>query len=282
MTISAQRTPDASEMTKMTGSGVRTEAPVLETQGVRACYGQIEVLHGIDLTLPAGGILAVLGPNGAGKSTLLRCITGTHPIKEGEIRLAGRRVNGANPVELARKGVCLVPEGRGIFPNLTVRENLQMVTYSGVSRSKVEERAYAVFPKLGQRRTQLAGTMSGGEQQMLAVARAVASEPALLLLDELSMGLAPLVVEQLYDVVKQIAAGGVTVLLVEQFAAAVLEVADTAVVMVGGEVVLSGAPHDVRVDLANVYLGGTPVNPKLAAVSSAASNNPVSNPKVSS
>jgi branched-chain amino acid transport system ATP-binding protein len=157
-----------------------------------------------------------------------------------------------------------------------------MVTYSGVSRAKVEERAYAVFPKLGQRRTQLAGTMSGGEQQMLAVARAVACEPALLLLDELSMGLAPLVVEQLYDVVKQIAASGVTVLLVEQFAAAVLDVADTAVVMVGGEVVLSGAPHDVRVDLANVYLGGKAVNPELAAVPSAANINPVSNPKVSS
>jgi branched-chain amino acid transport system ATP-binding protein len=174
-----------------------------------------------------------------------------------------------------------VPEGRGIFPNLTVRENLQMVTYSGVSRSKVEERAYAVFPKLGQRRTQLAGTMSGGEQQMLAVARAVACEPALLLLDELSMGLAPLIVEQLYDVVRQIAATGVTVLLVEQFAAAVLDVADTAVVMVGGEVVLSGSPHDVRTDLATVYLGGRPVNPELAA-SAALTENPVSNPKVSS
>jgi branched-chain amino acid transport system ATP-binding protein len=124
--------------------------------------------------------------------------------------------------------------------------------------------------------------MSGGEQQMLAVARAVASEPALLLLDELSMGLAPLIVEQLYDVVKQIAASGVTVLLVEQFAAAVLDVADTAVVMVGGDVVLSGAPQDVRQDLANVYLGGAPVNPELAPASSAVTRNPISNPKVSS
>lgn len=131
MTISAQRQPDGSEMT----SSAPADAPMLEVQGVRAAYGQIEVVHGVDLTLPAGGILAVLGPNGAGKSTLLRCITGTHPVTEGEIRLAGRRVNGANPVELARRGVCLVPEGRGIFPNLTVRENLQMVTYSGVSRS---------------------------------------------------------------------------------------------------------------------------------------------------
>jgi branched-chain amino acid transport system ATP-binding protein len=268
-------------MTKMTGSGAILDAPLLETKGVRACYGQIEVVHGVDLTLPAGGILAILGPNGAGKSTLLRCITGTHPVSDGEIRLAGRRVNGANPVELARRGVCLVPEGRGIFPNLTVRENLQMVTYSGVSRSQVEERAYAVFPKLGQRRTQMAGTMSGGEQQMLAVARAVACEPALLLLDELSMGLAPLIVEQLYDVVRQIASTGVTVLLVEQFAAAVLDVADTALVMVGGEVVLSGAPHDVRTDLATVYLGGKPVHSELAA-STALTDIPVSNPKVSS
>ena len=278
MRISTQRKPDGSEMTR---AGVAADAPMLEVRGVRAGYGQIEVVHGVDMSLPAGGILAVLGPNGAGKSTLLRCITGTHPVIDGEIRLAGRRVNGANPVELARRGVCLVPEGRGIFPNLTVRENLQMVTYSGVSRAKVEERAYAVFPKLGERRTQFAGTMSGGEQQMLAVARAVACEPALLLLDELSMGLAPLIVEQLYEVVRQIAATGVTVLLVEQFAAAVLDVADTALVMVGGEVVLSGAPHEVRTDLAAVYLGGKPVNPELAA-SPALTENPVSNPKVSS
>ena len=252
MTISAQRVPDTTAAAGRAGA-----EPMLELRGIRAAYGQIEVLHGIDLTLPEGGILAVLGPNGAGKSTLLRTITGAHPATAGDVLLAGRRVNGANPVDLARKGVCLIPEGRGIFPNLTVRENLQMVTYSGVGRATVEERAYAVFPKLGVRRHQLAGTMSGGEQQMLAVARAVACEPALLLLDELSMGLAPLIVEQLYEVVRTIAAEGVTVLLVEQFAAAVLEVADTAAVMVGGAVVLSGPPREVRADLGNIYLGGS-------------------------
>jgi branched-chain amino acid transport system ATP-binding protein len=240
---------------------VLTTTPMIELRGLRAAYGQIEVLHGVDLTLPAGGILAVLGPNGAGKSTMLRAITGAHPPSSGDVLLAGRRVNGVNPVELARRGVCLIPEGRGVFPNLSVRENLQMVTYRGVRRSDVEARAFEVFPKLATRRNQLAGTMSGGEQQMLAVARAVACEPALLLLDELSMGLAPLVVEKLYDVVRQIAADGVTVLLVEQFAAAVLDVADTATVMVGGQVVLSGAPRDVRADLGSVYLGGAPVRP---------------------
>jgi len=253
MTISPQRSPDASETSR---AGVPANAPMLEVRGLRTGYGQIEVVHGVDLTLPAGGILAILGPNGAGKSTLLRCITGTHPVTEGEILLAGRRVNGANPVELARRGVCLVPEGRGIFPNLTVRENLQMVTYSGVSRSKVEERAYAVFPKLGQRRTQMAGTMSGGEQQMLAVARAVACEPALLLLDELSMGLAPLIVEGLYDTVAEIAERGVSILVVEQFASSALRVADYAAVMQGGRIVATGEPAEIENRLTDLYFGG--------------------------
>jgi branched-chain amino acid transport system ATP-binding protein len=232
---------------------------MLALRGIRASYGQIEVLHGVDLTLPAGGVMAVLGPNRAGKSTLLRTITGTHPMTEGDIFLAGRRVNGASPVDLARRGVCLIPEGRGIFPNLTVRENLRMATYSGVGRAAIEDRAFEVFPKLSPRRQQLAGTMSGGEQQMLAVARAIAGEPAMLLLDELSMGLAPNIVDQLYEVVRRIAGDGITVLLVEQFAAAVLDVADTVAVMVGGSVALSGTPSDVRGELGSVYLGGAPV-----------------------
>jgi branched-chain amino acid transport system ATP-binding protein len=233
--------------------------PLLTLRGVRAGYGQIEVLHGIDLTLQAGGILAVLGPNGAGKSTLLHAITRTHPVTAGEIRLAGRRINRADPVALARRGMCLIPEGRGIFPNLTVRENLRMVTHARVGRQTVEERTFTVFPNLRDRGAQLAGTMSGGEQQMLAVARAVASEPALLLLDELSMGLAPRIVEQLYAVVSRLARDGVTILLVEQFAAAVLDIADTAAVMLGGNVVLSGKPSEIRADLGAVYLGAKSV-----------------------
>jgi branched-chain amino acid transport system ATP-binding protein len=238
------------------GLSVMTPEPLLELRGIRAGYGAIEVLHGVDLVVPAGGVVAVLGPNGAGKSTMLRVVGGLHPPSGGDIYLAGRRVNGVNPVELARSGMCTIPEGRGIFPNLTVKENLQMVTYRGMSRKEVEERAFSYFPRLSERRTQMAGTMSGGEQQMLAVARAIASDPSMLLLDELSMGLAPLIVDQLYEAVRQISAEGVTILVVEQFAAAVLDVADTAAVMVNGRVMLTGTPKEVEADLSNVYLGG--------------------------
>ncbi len=238
------------------GLSVITPEPLLELRGIRAGYGAIEVLHGVNLTVPAGGVVAVLGPNGAGKSTMLRVVGGLHQPTGGDIYLAGRRVNGVDPVELARAGMCTIPEGRGVFPNLTVKENLSMVTYRGLSRKEVEERAFTYFPRLSERRTQMAGTMSGGEQQMLAVARAIASDPSMLLLDELSMGLAPLIVDQLYEAVRQISAEGVTILVVEQFAAAVLDVADTAAVMVNGRVVLTGTPKEVEADLSNVYLGG--------------------------
>lgn len=235
---------------------VVTAEPLLELRDIRAGYGAIEVLHGVNLSVPAGGVLAVLGPNGAGKSTMLRLVCGLHEPTSGDLFLGGRRVNGVDPVSLARAGLCTIPEGRGIFPNLTVRENLQMVTYRGLSRKDVEERAFTYFPRLSERRTQFAGTMSGGEQQMLAVARAIASDPSVLLLDELSMGLAPLIVDQLYEAVRAISADGVTILVVEQFAAAVLDVADTAAVMVNGRVVLTGTPREVEKDLSEVYLGG--------------------------
>jgi branched-chain amino acid transport system ATP-binding protein len=254
------------------GLSVMTPEPLLELRGIRAGYGAIEVLHGVNLTVPAGGVVAVLGPNGAGKSTMLRVVGGLHTPTGGDIFLAGRRVNGVDPVELARSGMCTIPEGRGIFPNLTVKENLQMVTYRGMSRKEVEERAFSYFPRLSERRTQMAGTMSGGEQQMLAVARAIASDPSMLLLDELSMGLAPLIVDQLYEAVRQISAEGVTILVVEQFAAAVLDVADTAAVMVNGRVVLTGTPKEVEADLSSVYLGGE-VAPRLST-----EDNPLADP----
>ncbi len=246
--------------------------PLLELRDVRAGYGAIEVLHGVDLAVPAGGVLAVLGPNGAGKTTMLRLVAGLHPIASGDLYLGGRRANGVDPVSLARAGLCTIPEGRGVFPNLTVKENLQMVTYRGLSRREVEERAFSYFPRLSERRTQMAGTMSGGEQQMLAVARAIASDPSVLLLDELSMGLAPLIVDQLYEAVRSISADGVTILVVEQFAAAVLDVADRAAVMVNGRVVLTGTPKEVEADLSSVYLGGE------AAVRLDPSENPLADP----
>ena len=231
------------------------DEPLLELIGMKAAYGRIEVLHGVDLVVPAGSVVALLGPNGAGKTTTLKAASGQLTPTAGCVHIAGRHVNGASPDALARLGVCTIPEGRGIFPNLTVRENLQMVTYAGVSLAEVEERAYSRFPRLGERRTQLAGTMSGGEQQMLAMARGLAVNPSLLFLDELSMGLAPLIVEELYDLVKQIAQTGVSILVVEQFARTVLGVADYAALMLHGRITSVGQPADIAPELEAAYLG---------------------------
>ncbi len=232
-------------------------APMLELRNLTAAYGRIEVLHGIDLAVPRGNVVALLGPNGAGKTTTLKVASGQMAATAGCIHLAGRHVNGAAADALPRIGLCTIPEGRGVFPNLTVRENLVMTTYAGVSQADVEERAYTRFPKLKERRTQLAGTMSGGEQQMLAMARAVATEPAVLLLDELSMGLAPLIVAELYALVAQIAEEGISILVVEQFARTVLEVADLAVVMVQGRITSLGAPEDIEAELSSAYMGAS-------------------------
>jgi branched-chain amino acid transport system ATP-binding protein len=231
---------------------------LLELRGVRAAYDRIDVLFGIDLEVPEGRVVALLGPNGAGKTTTLRVAAGLHPPTAGDIFVGGRRVNGTSPEDLARRGLCLIPEGRGIFPNLTVRENLRMMTYSGASLSRVEEQAYSRFPRLKERRKQIAGTLSGGEQQMLAMARGLATDPALLLLDELSMGLAPIIVEELYELVAQIAQAGVSILVVEQFASTVLGVADLAAVLVHGRVARVGTPHELQDELSKAYLGGEP------------------------
>jgi len=233
------------------------EVPLLALRGLEAGYDGIMVLHGVDLSVDAGQVLAVLGPNGAGKTTTLRVIAGLHPANSGDLMVAGRRVNGASPEELARCGLCLIPEGRGIFPNLTVRENLWMMTHGarGAGLAQVEEAAFERFPRLGERRTQMAGTLSGGEQQMLALARGLVTDPAVLLLDELSMGLAPLVVEQLYELVAQVAAEGVTIVVVEQFASIVLGIANRAAVMVNGRIVSEGTPDEVEATLSETYLG---------------------------
>ncbi|MEO9224262.1 MAG: ABC transporter ATP-binding protein [Acidimicrobiales bacterium] len=240
-------------MPATTGGGA---APLLELRGVRAAYEGVEVLHGVDLVLSPGTVHAVLGANGAGKSTMLKVIAGLHPASAGEVLITGRRTNGVEADALARRGLCLVPEGRGIFPNLTVRENLWLITHSGKRMAHVEETAYARFPPLAKRRHQMAGTLSGGEQQMLAMCRGLATDPGLLLLDELSMGLAPLVVEKLYGMVAQIAAAGVSILVVEQFAHIVLGVADQATVMAHGEVVRHGTPDVLESTLTEAYLGG--------------------------
>jgi branched-chain amino acid transport system ATP-binding protein len=230
--------------------------PLLELRGVRAAYERIEVLHGVDLVVPAGVVFALLGPNGSGKSTTLAVASGQMAPTHGSVYLAGRRVNGAPADQLARAGVCTIPEGRGIFPNLTVRENLLMMTHAGPTLGAVEEVAYGRFPRLAERRGQLAGTLSGGEQQMLAMARGLASDPAVLLLDELSMGLAPLIVEELYGVVAQLASEGMSIVVVEQFARTVLGVADLAALMTQGRVIRVGRPDDLAADLSEAYLGG--------------------------
>ncbi len=229
--------------------------PLLELRGVHSAYDAIEVLHGVDLAVEAGMVFGVLGPNGAGKTTMLGVIAGLRPASRGDVLLAGRRVNGVSPDQLARRGLCLIPEGRGVFPNLTVRENLWMHTFRGVSRADVEDATYARFPLLSERRDQAAGTLSGGEQQMLALARAISTRPKVLLLDELSMGLAPQLVESLYTAVAQIAAEGVTIVVVEQFAKTVLGVADRVGIMVAGRIVKVGTPAEIERGLSGAYLG---------------------------
>jgi len=238
--------------------GSAADPPLLELVGIRAAYVGIEVLHGVDLALPAGSVLALLGANGAGKSTVVKVCAGLVRPTAGEVRVAGHPVTGASCHDLARIGVCTIPEGRGVFANLTVRENLWMATQArGVgSLADVEEAAYTRFPRLGERRTQLAGTLSGGEQQMLAMSRALVTHPAVLLLDELSMGLAPIVVQRLYEIVAQVAREGISILVVEQFAQAVLGIADRAAIMVNGEIAHEGTPDELRSELSTAYLGG--------------------------
>ena len=228
---------------------------LLELRDVRAAYERIEVVHGVSLAVHAGSVVALLGPNGAGKSTTLKVAAGLLRPTSGDVILAGRRVNGAHAEDLARAGLCLVPEGRGVFPNLTVQENLRVATHSGRAYAEIEEAAFGRFPRLADRRSQLAGTLSGGEQQMLALARGLATNPAVLLLDELSMGLAPLVVEDLYEKVAAIAREGVSILVVEQFARVVLGVADHAAIMVHGKVAAFGRPEDLAGELQTAYLG---------------------------
>lgn len=234
-----------------------TVAPALELHDVRAAYGRIEVLHGVSFTVPAGAVFALLGSNGAGKSTIHKVASGRLAPTAGCVHVAGIHINGADPDQIARAGVCTIPEGRGIFPNLTVAENLRMMTYAGNVRLKdVEERAFSRFPHLAERRKQLAGSLSGGQQQMVAMARALATEPSLLLLDEISIGLAPIIVGQLYELVRQLRDEGISILVVEQFAQTALAIADYAAVMSHGTIVAMGQPQDIADEVSAAYLGG--------------------------
>jgi len=230
--------------------------PILEVVDVTAAYGRIEVLRGVNLSVPRGAVMALLGPNGAGKPTPVQVISGQKEATGGDIHLGRVNRKNARPEELARLGLCTVPEGRSVSPNLTVEENRTLRSYAGASAEAVLETAYASFPRLSERRKHPARTMPRAEQQMLAMSRALASDPALLLLDELSMGLAPLIVDELYDTVQQIAESGVSILCIEQFARTALRVSDYAAVMSGGRIVATGEPDEVLETMSDVILGG--------------------------
>jgi branched-chain amino acid transport system ATP-binding protein len=233
---------------------------LLEIASLRASYGATRVLHGIDLRLEEKSITALLGANGAGKTTTLRAICAMVRT-EGEVRFAGRRLDGARTEDIARLGIAHVPDGRGTFVHLTTEENLRLGAYARSDKAGVArdvERMYAYFPRLKERRRQQAGTLSGGEQQMLAVSRALMLNPKLMLLDEPSFGLAPLVVRELFAILRAInAESGVSMLLVEQNAAMALELADRACVIETGRVVLAGSAAELKRDDAvrRAYLG---------------------------
>lgn len=234
--------------------------PLLELQNVHTFYGHIHALKGINLFVEEGEVVTLVGSNGAGKSTSLRSISGMVRSKQGSIRLAGRDITGMKPHEITALGVGHVPEGRRIFPLLTVQENLEIGAWNVKSRSEISRRTeqmFELFPRLRERFQQKGGTLSGGEQQMLAIARALMAEPRILLLDEPSMGLAPVLVEGIFEIIKKINAQGTTILLVEQNALMALEVARRGYVLQSGSLVL----QDTSVNLMNnemvkrVYLG---------------------------
>jgi sulfate-transporting ATPase len=234
---------------------------VVQLDGVSAGYGGIDVLHDISLTVRGGEVCAVLGPNGAGKSTALKVMSGQLTPTEGTASINGRPITGIPTERLVRGGLCVVPEGRGVFPNLTVVENLKMASFAGTSYTDILEKSFQFFPKLAERRGQLAGKLSGGEQQMVAMARALAVNPSILLIDELSMGLAPKIVEELYEVIAGIARQGLTIIVVEQFAAEVLKVADSGALLINGRITYHGAPDVVGDMISSAYLGGDPAAP---------------------
>ncbi|MCE2854522.1 MAG: ABC transporter ATP-binding protein [Ilumatobacteraceae bacterium] len=230
--------------------------PILELRSVSAAHGSIEVLHNVDIQVGKGEVVALLGPNGAGKTTTIKVACGLMRPTSGSLHVAGQDVTGVPANALARVGVCTIPEGRGIFPNLSVRDNIIMAARDRAGIAVIEDRSYARFPILKERRDQLAGTLSGGQQQMLSLARGLATDPVVLMLDEMSMGLAPLVVAELYEQVTAIAESGVSVLVVEQFARTVLGVADSAVVLSHGHVRFVGPAGDLDDEtLSRAYLG---------------------------
>jgi branched-chain amino acid transport system ATP-binding protein len=233
---------------------------LLKVSDVKVGYGGIQAVKGVSLEVREGELVSLIGSNGAGKTTTMKAITGLLPLGGGHIELAGKTIDGQGPWDLVQQGLAMVPEGRGVFTRMTIVENLQMGAYIRDDNAAIDEdieRVFTTFPRLKERRDQLAGTMSGGEQQMLAMGRALMSRPKVLLLDEPSMGLSPIMVDKIFEVIQEVSAQGVTILLVEQNASRALQIADRGYVMESGLITLSGDAHEMLHDpkVREAYLG---------------------------
>ena len=233
---------------------------LLKVSGLKVSYGGIEAVKGVDFEVREGELVSLIGSNGAGKTTTMKAITGTLPLASGDIDYLGQSIRGQGAWDLVKKGLAMVPEGRGVFTRMTIAENLQMGAYIRSDASAIADdmdKVYATFPRLKERRDQLAGTLSGGEQQMLAMGRALMSRPRVLLLDEPSMGLSPIMVDKIFEVIREVSAQGVTVLLVEQNASRALQIADRGYVMESGLITLTGEARKMLDDpqVRAAYLG---------------------------
>ena len=237
-----------------------TSNTLLQVTGLQVAYGGIQAVKGVDFEVREGELVTLIGSNGAGKTTTMKAITGTLPLAGGDIAYMGKSIRGQGPWDLVKQGLAMVPEGRGVFTRMSIMENLYMGAYIRDDKHGIEDdidKMFAIFPRLKERRTQLAGTMSGGEQQMLAMGRALMSRPKVLLLDEPSMGLSPIMVDKIFEVVKDVYAQGVTVLLVEQNASRALGIANRGYVMESGIVTMSGDAKEMLNDpkVRAAYLG---------------------------
>jgi branched-chain amino acid transport system ATP-binding protein len=237
-----------------------TSKTLLKVSNLKVSYGGIQAVKGVDFEVHEGELVSLIGSNGAGKTTTMKAITGTLPINAGDIEYLGRSIKGQGPWDLVKQGLAMVPEGRGVFTRMTIIENLQMGAYSRDDKDGIEadiDKMFAIFPRLKERRDQLAGTMSGGEQQMLAMGRALMSRPKVLLMDEPSMGLSPIMVDKIFEVVQDVFAQGVTILLVEQNASRALSIANRGYVMESGIITMTGEAKQMLNDpkVRAAYLG---------------------------
>ena len=235
-------------------------ATLLKISGLKVAYGGIQAVKGVDFEVREGDLVTLIGSNGAGKTTTMKAITGTLGINAGDIEYMGKSIKGQGPWDLVKQGLAMVPEGRGVFTRMTIIENLQMGAYIRTDKAGIAddmEKAFTIFPRLRERKDQLAGTMSGGEQQMLAMGRALMSRPKVLLLDEPSMGLSPIMVDKIFEVVGDVHGQGVTILLVEQNASRALGIANRGYVMESGEITMTGEARSMLNDpkVRAAYLG---------------------------